>query len=177
VSRAQERASQVQGAISEADREALERLGATVADACAWFRAHENVEFAVNTVWTARDALVHVLFWHESFARNVGDLAAGVTPRPLKGTYAELGQRAAQESQGCSVSELLARLEHAQRAIEQSVFDPNVTLIPYKVGSRPYTPSEHIRVVDDHVRGHLDRIEAAYRAQGAGVPTTESGGS
>jgi len=160
-----------------ADREALQQLAATVADVCGWFRSHDDLGFAVNADWTARDALVHVVFWHESFARNVADLAAGTKPRPLKGTYAQLGKRAAEESEGCRVSELLARLERAQGAIEHSVFDPNVTLIPYKVGSRPYTPSEHIRVVDDHVRGHLDRIEAAHHAWATGVPTTESGGS
>lgn len=164
-------------AVSAADdHEALARLGATVASVCGWYRTHEDVEFPVNTAWTARDALVHVVFWHESFARNVADLAVGIKPRPLKGTYAELGKRAAEEYHACPVSELLARLERAQRVIEQSVFHPNVTLIPYKVGSRPYAPLEHIRVVDDHVRGHLDRIETAYRtnrAGGAGTPEVE----
>lgn len=160
---------------NEADREVLENLSATVADVRAWFGSHDDLGFAVNTEWTARDVLVHVAFWHESFARNVADLAAGIKPRPLKGTYSELGKRAAEEYRTCPVSELLDRLERAQRVIEQSVFDPKVTLIPYKVGSRPYAPCEHTRIVEDHVRGHLGRLEAAYRANRAGGAGTPEG--
>jgi len=105
------------------------------------------------------------VFWHESFARNVGDLASGRKPKPLKGTYAELSARATEENRDSTIEELLGRLASAQRTIEQSVFSPGVGLIPYKVGSRPYSAEEHLGVVNDHVAGHLSKVETAWAKQ------------
>jgi hypothetical protein len=76
-----------------------------------------------------------------------------------------LGRRAAHEAEGCSIEDLVTRLTCAQSMIEKSVFDPRVILIPYRAGSRPYTPAEHLGVVNDHVGDHLARVEAAYAAR------------
>ena len=155
------------------ERALLDRLDQTVSDVVAFYGRLNSAEFPVNAAWTARDALVHVVFWHESFARNVEDLAAGRKPRPLKGTYAELGVRASEEAAGQSIAVLLSRLESAQCVIRSSIFDPKVTLIPYKVGSRPYPPSEHLAIVNDHVAGHLRKVKSAH-AQYGGPETVDA---
>lgn len=142
----------------------LERLAETVSELTDLYRSIGEASALVNSAWTARDALVHVVFWHESFARNVRDLAGGIRPTPLKGTYAELGERASAEAQGLPVKELLGRMISAQRIIEQSVYNPLVTSIPYKVGSRPYGADEHLKIVNEHVRGHLNQVRTAYAA-------------
>lgn len=151
----------------------LEQLNETVARVIVFYRAigsagalgdtgvPPEAGFRLSDKWTARDALVHIVFWHESFARNVGDLAGGRAPKPLKGTYAKLSERAAEENRDSTVEELLGRLASAQGIIEQSVFSPRVGLIPYKVGSRPYPAAEHLGVVNEHVSGHLKKVEAA----------------
>ncbi len=146
----------------------LEQLHTTVARVIDFYRTLEiaNVPdaagFSVGAVWTARDALVHIVFWHESFARNVDDLADGRAPTPLKGTYAQLSARAAEENRDVTTAELLGRLESAQRTIEQSVLSPQVRLIPYKVGSRSYLAPEHLRVVNEHVSGHFRKVETGW---------------
>jgi hypothetical protein len=131
----------------------------------SFYRSVGDVSLLVNSAWTARDVLVHLVFWHESFARNVDDLAHGLRPTPLRGTYAELGRRAAEEAEGRSIEELLTRLMAAQRGIEESIFDPRVTSIPYKVGSRPYSPAEHLSIVNEHVGNHLSKVESVYAAR------------
>jgi hypothetical protein len=151
------------------DRELLERLGRTVERLVDFYRRVGGATVPVNAKWTARDALVHVVFWHESFARNVGDLARGVKPAPLKGTYAELGRRAATEAEGRSIEELLTRLMSAQSVIEESILDPRVVSIPYKIGSRPYSPAEHLSIVNEHVGGHLSKVESAYALHESGT--------
>ena len=148
------------------DRELLGRLSETIERVVQFYQSIGDIAVLVNATWTARDTLVHVVFWHESFARNVGNLARGVKPTPLKGTYPELGRRATAEAEGCSTEELLTRLTDAQRAIEESIFDSRVTSIPYKVGSRPYSPSEHLSIVNEHVGDHLSKVESAYAARG-----------
>lgn len=149
------------------ERELLGRLSLTVERTVEFYRGVDDTAVLVNSTWTARDALVHVVFWHESFARNVGDLARGVKPTPLKGTYAELGRRASKEAEGCTIEELLSRLMSAQRIIEEAIVSPLVISIPYKVGSRPYTPAEHLGIVNDHVGGHLAKVESAYATAGS----------
>jgi hypothetical protein len=151
------------------DRELLGRLSRTVDRLVDFYRSVGDVSVMVNSRWTARDALVHVVFWHESFARNVSDLARGVRPVPHKGTYAELGRRAADEAEGCSIEDLVTRLTCAQSVIETTILDLGVTSIPYKAGSRPYTPAEHLSVVNDHVGDHLAKVEAAYAARSRSV--------
>ncbi len=148
--------------------ELLQRLGDTVGQVIGFFEGIGDAGFLVNSSWTARDALVHVVFWHESFARNVSALACGDKPVPLKGTYAQLAQRAGDEAAGQTIHQLLERLAQAQRAIEDSILDPRVVLIPYKAGSRPYTPAEHLSVVNEHVAEHLRTIKRrSTEAQGA----------
>lgn len=136
----------------------LTKLGATVAEVHGFYAKLDDASFLANTSWTARDILVHIVFWHESFARNVTDLANGVKPKPLKGTYAQLGRRSAEAFAGCSIEELLARLTDAQKAIEASILNPRISLIPYKVGSRSYSPKEHLSIVNDHLRDHLNKL-------------------
>ncbi len=170
---------------AERPERSLGQLHETVERVIAFYRslgsggAHSDpggspeADFSVSSAWTARDALVHVVFWHESFARNVGDLAGARAPRPLKGTYARLSERASEENRDSTVEELLGRLASAQRTIEQSVFNPAVGLIPYKVGSRPYSATEHLSVVSEHVSGHLKKVEAAWDALGPEGATVE----
>lgn len=144
------------------ERELLRRLSDTVDQVIGFYEGIGEADVLVNSSWTARDALVHVVFWHESFARNVDALARGDKPAPLRGTYAQLAERASDEAAGQSVHELLERLAQAQRTIERSILDPRVVSIPYKAGSRPYAPAEHLGVVDEHVDGHLRKVQLAY---------------
>jgi hypothetical protein len=58
-------------------------------------------------------------------------------------------------------------LAAAQETIEESIFDPKVVSIPYKVGSRPYAPAEHLSVVNDHVAGHLSQVRMAIGEPGS----------
>lgn len=144
------------------------QLELAVAEWVDLYRSLGDTSFLASTSWTARDVLVHIVFWHESFARNVSDLANGVKPKPLKGTYAQLGQRGAEAFADFSIDELLGRLSDAQKTIGDSICNPRVTLIPYKVGSRSYAPAEHLSVVTDHIRDHLKKLRNAAAAAAGG---------
>jgi hypothetical protein len=148
-------------------RELLVQLEAIVAELGDFYLRLDDTSFLANASWTARDVLVHIVFWHQSFARNVSDLANSVKPKPLKGTYAELGQRSAEAFADFSIDELLGRLSDAQKTIGSSISNPRITLIPYKVGSRSYAPAEHLSVVTDHICDHLKKLRnSAAAAEG-----------
>jgi hypothetical protein len=147
-------------------QELLARLESAVAELGDFYRSLDDMSFLASTSWTARDVVVHIVFWHESFARNVSDLANGVKPKPLKGTYAQLAQRGAEAFADLSIDELLGRLSDAQKTVAASISNPRITLIPYKVGSRSYAPAEHLSVVTDHIRDHLKKLRNAAATAG-----------
>lgn len=66
------------------ERELLHRLNQTIAQVIEFYTRAADLTVMVNAVWTARDVLAHVLFWHESFARNVSALAHGMKPTPVR---------------------------------------------------------------------------------------------
>ncbi len=138
--------------------EALADLEDVVARLAAAVRARPDPDVTAVGEWSARMVLAHVVFWHESFARNVVDLAAGRAPTPLRGTYAVLGERARASLGHLEIDALVVRLDAAQAAIRRDIGSPTLGLIPYRRGSRPYGPTEHLRVTADHVAAHVADI-------------------
>ncbi len=120
-----------------------------------------NPDLAVYEGWTAKDILGHITFWHESFARNVYDLVNDIKPTPLKGRFIELNQRGVEEMRQYPLEKVLERLVIAHRTIQDNILSPKLTLIPYRKGSRDYTPEEHLDIVRGHIREHLKSLKAA----------------
>lgn len=142
----------------------LEKLNATISRLVATCREMNAPETTVYEGWSAKDILGHLTFWHESFARNAGDMVAGRKPAPLKGRYVELNRRSLEEFRNLTLEQVIERLLAAQHAIQQCILSPRLKLIPYRKGSRDYAPAEHLKIVDDHIRDHLKAIERSLKA-------------
>jgi hypothetical protein len=137
----------------------LDRLEATVAGVAQTYRALPEPDMRVYPGWSARDVLAHVLFWHESFARNVDDLAHGRMPHPLDGGYGDLNQAGVEAMRGQTLEDTLGRLLAAQSVIRENILALSAPRIPYRVGSRQYSPEEHLALVDDHINKHLRDVK------------------
>lgn len=143
-------------------RETLrDRLNLIVEDLITTCRALSDPDAAVYEGWSAKDILGHLTFWHESFARNVNDLAHDRLPAPLRGKLSDLNQRGVDEMRPCSLDEVIGRLQAAQRTIQRNILNPGLDSIPYRKGSRDYTPEEHLSIVIDHINAHLKAIRHA----------------
>lgn len=70
----------------------LQRLDESVTDLFNVYQTLPDPNALVDELWTAKDVLAHLTFWHESFARNVDDLVSGRKPTPLKGRLIDLNQ-------------------------------------------------------------------------------------
>lgn len=136
-----------------------QRLDETIAQLLSLYQNMVDPETEVSEGWTAKDVLGHITFWHESFARNVSDIVNGIKPTPLKGKLSDLNQRGVAEMSGYPLETVLERLETAHRVIQENILDPRLVLIPYRKGSRDYTPEEHLSIVNDHLQGHLKVIK------------------
>jgi len=143
--------------------ELLERLDETVLQVGAEYQDMPDPEMAVYEDWTAKDVLGHVAFWHESFARNVSDLVEDIKPTPLRGKYSDLNKRCLDEMRALTVADIVKRLEAAHRVIQGNILNAKLALIPYKKGSRGYTPEEHLDIVNEHIAEHLRAIREASK--------------
>lgn len=142
------------------NREALlSRLDDTLKELLAVITALDDPGMQITPEWSAGDILRHLTFWHESFARNLSDLAHRRKPNPLKGKYVDLNRRSIEELEGHSLEMICGRLESAHRTIRNHILDPNLESIPYRKGSRDYTPEEHLEVVQVHIQEHLQSIK------------------
>ncbi len=148
----------------------LELLDSTLSGIYELYQLVDDPGMQIYEAWTARDILVHITFWHESFARNVSDLAAGKKPSPLKGTYRALNQRGNDEMAGLSIAEIIEKLRSAQRIIQENISSKKVKMIPYRVGSRDYSPEEHLEVVQEHIAAHKSEVDKAWRAKQKAKP-------
>ena len=141
----------------------LKQLNETISQLFDVYKNMANPEFAVYEEWTAKDVLGHIVFWHESFARNVRDIVNDIKPTPLKGKYSDLNQRCFDEMRTKTVEDITKRLEVAHGVIQENILNPRLVLIPYKKGSRDYTPEEHLDIVNEHIKEHLNGIRKASK--------------
>jgi hypothetical protein len=141
----------------------LKQLDETISQLFDVYQNMTNPETAVYEEWTAKDILSHIVFWHESFARNVQDIVNDIKPTPLKGKYSDLNQRCFDEMRTKTVDDIIKRLEAAHSIIRENILNPKLVLIPYKKGSRDYTPDEHLDIVNEHIKEHLNGIRKASK--------------
>ena len=143
--------------------ELLAELDSAVERLLAAAAANASGDVLVDGSWTVRDVVGHVTFWHESFARNVDDLVHARRPTPLRGRLSDLNERGVAEARTVPLDMVVDRLRAAHATIRASILSPVLGLIPYRVGSRPYTPGEHLEVVRDHLQAHVRSLERASR--------------
>ncbi len=143
----------------------LERLNETLEKLYDLYRDRIDIEIEIYEGWNARDILGHITFWHESFARNVNALIEGNKPSPLKGKYVEINQRSVDETKALTTKQIMSRLKIAHRIIQENILSEKLKMIPYRKGSRDYTPEEHLDIVNRHIGGHLKSIEKAIKGR------------
>jgi hypothetical protein len=137
----------------------LNTLNETVSQLLGICQEISDLEQFVYEGWTVKDVLSHLTFWHESFARNVSDLVYDKKPKPLRGKYSLLNERCFSEFRPLKMEEIISRFKKAHTTIQENFLDDKLTLIPYRVGSRDYSPDEHIKIVNEHIKEHTNDIK------------------
>ena len=144
--------------------ELLGALDETVYQLVAVVNDCGNADQLVYEDWSVKDIVGHLAFWHESFAHNVYALSHGFTPQPLKGKLSDLNRQGVCEKRQYLLKEVLQQLTDAQQTIRECIPALHQTLIPYRKGSRDYSPEEHLEIVTAHIRSHLKDIFHALMA-------------
>ena len=134
-------------------------LNKTVAQLLGVYKNIPNPDAMVYKLWSAKDILAHLTFWHESFSRNVLDLANGKKPKVLKGRLIDLNQGGVDEMRNETLETVVDRLVRSHQVIQDNILNPGLIMIPYRRGSREYSPEEHLSVVDEHINYHLRDVQ------------------
>jgi hypothetical protein len=67
-------------------------------------------------------------------------------------------------SRAMTVGKIAGRIRRAQATIRRCIIKlPPDTAIPYRKGSRDYSPDEHLVMVRGHIIAHTHRVEKARR--------------
>jgi hypothetical protein len=142
----------------ETRHQLLARLDQTVTRLHGVYHNLPDPGILIYPEWTAKDVLGHLTFWHESFARNVRDQAQGIKPTPLKGKLMDLNLGGVDALRPYTLEQVLARFDVAHQIIQENIHNPILVLIPYRKGSRDYTPEEHLDLVNEHIQFHLKEV-------------------
>jgi hypothetical protein len=143
----------------EARRKKLQQLDESVVDLNETYKHLSDSGVMVYKLWTAKDVLAHLTFWHESFARNVMDLVNGRKPTPLIGRFKDLNQAGVDSMHSERLEAVMARFNSAHKLIQENILNSGLNLIPYKKGSRDYSPEEHLEIVKGHINKHLRDVK------------------
>lgn len=138
--------------------ERLESLNKTVDSFITFFKSQKDFIRMVYDYWSVKDVLGHVTFWHESFARNLLDVAENRKPYPHKGSLSDVNKMSVDTTRDIPIKDLCKRLLEAQNVIAKHILNTTVNEIPYKKGSRSYSRLEHLQIVDAHITKHLKDI-------------------
>jgi hypothetical protein len=137
----------------------LRSLNTTVAHLLGVYKSMYDPDVMVYELWSAKDILAHLTFWHQSFSRNVLDLVNGRKPTVLKGRLIDLNQGGVDEMRTEILETVVDRFVRSHQVIQDNILNPGLIMIPYRRGSRDYTPEEHLSVVDEHINYHLRDVQ------------------
>lgn len=136
-------------------------LNTTVAQLLGVYKSMYDPDVMVYEFWSAKDILAHLTFWHESFSRNVLDLVNGRKPTVLKGRLIDLNQGGVDEMHSETLESVVDRFVRSHQLIQDNILNPGLIMIPYRRGSRDYTPEEHLCIVNEHINHHLQDVQKA----------------
>lgn len=114
--------------------------------------------------WGPRQVLAHLVFWHETYVRQVEAGLAGIGWLFPEGTLKELNARAVASLSGVGVPTMLARFRTANSRLCRLAADPRSAgaRVQLKRDTKSWPLSEFILEVEAHVRRHGEEIRRNY---------------
>lgn len=109
----------------------------------------------ITAKWSAKDYLGDIVYWHESFARNIADVANSVESNPIRLSLRDATMEGVQISRELSIPALLRRLNKAQRTIEKHIFNNKIKVIPYKKNSPMYDRARYLDIRTSEFQWHF----------------------
>jgi hypothetical protein len=115
--------------------------------------------------WGPREVLIHLVFWHEQYARIASAMARDKKPFLLKGSARALNDAAVAREINVPIDELLKRWTRAHErfsAVARSHRASEIRM-PLRVGGKAWPVADLIRIAAGHIRRHHAKLQNRRR--------------
>ncbi len=113
-------------------------------------------------LWTPREVLCHMIYWHQATAEGMERVTSGGSPNRIYASTDEMNARAVGRASGKSIPaladearQLQARLAKAAREVP----DPNATVMVRDDGSQASTIQRLERIIG-HWNAHIEELKS-----------------
>ena len=127
----------------------------------SYFRAEADSEARID-LWTPREVLCHMIYWHQATIEGIESVASGGEPHRIYASTDEMNARAVGRAAERDVAQLIEditplqeRLASGARALE----DPDVTVLVRADGTE-LTATQRLEGITRHWLGHLEELNA-----------------
>jgi hypothetical protein len=144
------------------------RMTATIQTFCRIIEQLPAHAFLVKP-WGPRQVLAHLVFWHETYVRQIEAGQAGMGWLFPEGTLKTLNEEAVASLASVGVPTMLARFRAANTRLCRLAADPKTAgaRVQLKRDTKSWPLSEFILQVESHVRRHGEEIRRTYPSRRA----------
>jgi uncharacterized protein DUF1706 len=125
----------------------------------------QRLRSSTGTSWGPREVLIHLVFWHEQYARITESITRGQTPTLLQGTFKEWNAKATQLERRTTVDELLGRFKAANSRLIAIAEHRNARALSFcfREGSKSWLYDDALVAISRHIRGHIEKLRRSER--------------
>lgn len=131
-----------------------------VKSAVTFFEANAHSEERVG-LWTPREFLCHMIYWHQATVEGITSVAGGGDPLHIHASTDEMNARSVGRQAGKDVGQLLDELHPIQESLvtaARSVADPNAAVMVNGSGSEMST-AQRLERIATHWNEHIAELK------------------
>jgi hypothetical protein len=120
----------------------------------------EKLQPSKSEKWGPLEVFIHLVFWHEQYARIATATLAGKKREMLHGTFKEINGWAVAQNLALPVPELIRRWKRAQAAIVHLTQAPSAERLKFSLreGSKEWPLPVLIRLAAGHITNHESKL-------------------
>jgi hypothetical protein len=135
-----------------------------VQESLSYFEGAAGSELRID-IWTPREVLCHMIYWHEATTEGMESVAAGGDPYRIYASTDEMNARAVGRASGKSVPQFIEQAQQLQDRLvsaARAMPDPNVTVLVRGDGSEA-TAVQRLERIANHWRKHIRELREAEK--------------
>lgn len=136
-------------------------LEKAVEDGLSYFEGPGAESDVKIDIWTPREVLCHMIYWHQATVEGMEAIVSGNTPQKIYASTDEMNARAVGRASGKSITrladevrELQARLSKAAREMP----DPDVTVLIRSDNSES-SAIQRLELITKHWNAHIEELK------------------
>ena len=142
--------------------EKIASLEAAVEAGLAYFGGEGATSEVKNGLWTPREVLCHMVYWHRATVEGIESVASGGEAHRVYASTDEMNARAVGRAAGKSVAQLVDEVRELQARLSasaRSIADPDAAVLVRSSGDELSTV-QRLELMTNHWNAHLHELDA-----------------